>query len=217
MINAVVAGAAGLFLAALLVCELTQLRWWALGTKTAASVLFVVAALLQPRPQEAYFAWVLGGLSLGLVGDVCLALPGKRSFLAGLVAFLLGHIAYVVAFAVLVTKGSWSSPVHALLVIVSAGVLYWLWPKLGSMRGPVIAYVIVITSMVAVAWTAFRDPFQTTLGGGTLLVGAIAFYLSDLFVARERFLVKGFANKLIGLPLYYAGQFLIAFSVGLVS
>jgi hypothetical protein len=41
-----------------------------------------------------------------------------------------------------------------------------------------------------------------------------AFYLSDLFVARQRFVAPAFANRLYGLPLYYLGQFLLAFSVG---
>jgi uncharacterized membrane protein YhhN len=44
--------------------------------------------------------------------------------------------------------------------------------------------------------------------------GAMGFYFSDLFVARERFLKKSFVNKMIGLPLYFIGQFLLAFSVG---
>jgi uncharacterized membrane protein YhhN len=44
--------------------------------------------------------------------------------------------------------------------------------------------------------------------------GAVAFYFSDVFVARDRFMKKEFLNRLVGLPMYYAGQFLIAFSVG---
>ena len=34
----------------------------------------------------------------------------------------------------------------------------------------------------------------------------------DLFVARQRFVAEAFINRLIGLPLYYAGQLLIAWS-----
>ena len=45
--------------------------------------------------------------------------------------------------------------------------------------------------------------------------GALFFYISDIFVARNRFLKLEFFNRLIGLPLYYAGQFLLAFSIGL--
>jgi uncharacterized membrane protein YhhN len=44
--------------------------------------------------------------------------------------------------------------------------------------------------------------------------GAVAFYFSDVFVARDRFMKKEFLNRLVGLPMYYAGQFLIAFSLG---
>ncbi|MBW2297136.1 MAG: lysoplasmalogenase, partial [Deltaproteobacteria bacterium] len=44
--------------------------------------------------------------------------------------------------------------------------------------------------------------------------GALSFYVSDLFVARDRFLKNESLNRLLGLPLYYGGQFLLAFSVG---
>jgi hypothetical protein len=44
--------------------------------------------------------------------------------------------------------------------------------------------------------------------------GALGFYVSDIFVARQRFLKTDFVNRLIGLPLYYGGQFLLAFSTG---
>jgi hypothetical protein len=40
--------------------------------------------------------------------------------------------------------------------------------------------------------------------------------VSDIFVARQRFVTKAFVNRSAGLPLYYAGQFMIAFSTGLV-
>ena len=46
-----------------------------------------------------------------------------------------------------------------------------------------------------------------------LAAGACAFYLSDLAVARERFLVRSITNKLWGLPAYYAGQLLLAWSI----
>jgi len=45
-------------------------------------------------------------------------------------------------------------------------------------------------------------------------LGATCFYFSDLSVARDRFVQKGYINRLIGLPLYYLGQFLLAFSLG---
>ena len=50
-----------------------------------------------------------------------------------------------------------------------------------------------------------------------VFIGATCFYFSDLFVARNRFLKKEFFNRLIGLPMYYVGQFLLAFSLGLLK
>jgi hypothetical protein len=40
--------------------------------------------------------------------------------------------------------------------------------------------------------------------------GAGLFFVSDLFVARGRFVRSGKANQLVGWPLFYAGQFLLA-------
>ena len=46
-----------------------------------------------------------------------------------------------------------------------------------------------------------------------LLLGAVLFLLSDLSVARDRFVAPGFVNRLWGLPFYYGGQVLLAASV----
>ena len=45
--------------------------------------------------------------------------------------------------------------------------------------------------------------------GASLRHGALLFYLSDLCVARERFVVKSKWNGIVGLPLYYAGQLML--------
>ena len=53
------------------------------------------------------------------------------------------------------------------------------------------------------------------LGVGRLEVrlGGLLFWLSDLLVARHRFVRAEPSNRLVGLPLYYAGQYLIALAV----
>jgi uncharacterized membrane protein YhhN len=76
------------------------------------------------------------------------------------------------------------------------------------MTGPVTAYVVIISAMVAAAIGA------TAAGAtGLILIGAIAFYVSDLAVARNRFVAPGAINRYWGLPLYYLGQLLLAWSV----
>jgi len=145
---------------------------------------------------------------------VFLALPQKRMFLLGLISFLVGHVLYCLAFYL--TAGiktvMWFG--SGLALLASAGVYRWLRPHLGTMHGPVVAYIIVITVMVSGASSVLGDLRFGQAGRMMLFAGAAAFYFSDVFVARDRFVRKGFMNRLFGLPLYYAGQFLIAFSLG---
>ena len=191
-------------------------NWLILAFKTPLSMLFVITALLQPRVIPGYFKLIFIGLILGLVGDVCLALPGPGAFRAGLVAFLGGHILYVVAFGILARMRDWFSPLHILIIALSVSIYWWLLPHLGEMLVPVTAYLVVISGMVAGAWAAFRNPEVPRTGAWVILIGAVLFYASDIFVAHQRFVTEHFYNRLIGLPLYYMGQFLLAFSVGLV-
>jgi len=195
----------------------TGSRWMVLTFKTPLSILFVITAWLQPRVMPRYFKLVFIGLILGLVGDVCLALSGQGAFRTGLVAFLGGHILYIIAFAVLARRGDWFSPVILLIIAVSGLVYWWLLPHLGDMLLPVTLYIVVISGMVAGAWAAFRNPEVPRTGAWFILIGATAFYASDIFVAHQRFVMEHFYNRLIGLPLYYMGQFLLAFSVGMVK
>ena len=191
--------------------------WLILGFKTPLSILFVITALVQPRVFPRYFKFVLIGLILGLVGDVCLALPGLTAFRVGLVAFLSGHILYIVAFAILTRRADWSSPVNIMIIAISGCVYMWLLPYLGKMVVPVTFYILVISVMVAGAWSVFRNSRIQRPGAWFILAGAVLFYISDIFVAHHRFVTEQFYNRLIGLPLYYTAQFLLAFSVGLVK
>jgi len=217
MVNIALLAVAAALLAGLLAGERRESTTLKLMFKTPLSVFFVVAALVQSHPLPSYYHLILAGLVFGLIGDVCLALKGRRSFTAGLVAFLLGHILYVVAFVSLTDSRDWLTPVHFLVAAVSAGVLWWLRPRLGPMLVPVALYIVVISVMLAAAWVAFINPALKPTGAWALFVGALSFYASDLFVARDRFVKSEFLNRLIGLPLYYGGQFLLAFSVGLVG
>ena len=96
-------------------------------------------------------------------------------------------------------------------VLLMAWVVWW-WLRRHldrQMVRPVAAYVVVISAMVAVAFGT-----HGFLANWRIAAGACAFFISDLFVARERFVSSGFGNRAWGLPLYYSGQVLLALSVG---
>lgn len=146
---------------------------------------------------------ILAALCLCLVGDLLLTF--KKGFLPGLIAFLLGHLAYVAAFLHWLPL-SWHWPWFALAVVAfAAGTARWLWPHLGSMRIPVMGYLAVICMMLWLALSVglAKAPWPVA-------PGAAMFAVSDLTVARHRFISPGIINRAVGLPLYYTAQLLLA-------
>ena len=186
-------------------------------TKSVLSLLFVITALLQPHSIPAYYHYLLIGLIFCLMGDVCLALPQKKAFMGGLVAFLVGHVFYIFSFLSLTQILHWISTGVFIIFGVSAFIFFWLRPHLKSMLIPVLLYILVITVMASGAWTVFWKSSLQISGRTLVLVGSFCFYFSDLFVARNKFIKEEYRNRLLGLPLYYAGQFMLAFSVDLLK
>lgn len=198
--------AMGALVATLLYAHKTRRRRLEWVVKPLAALLFLAAGLAAGALSHAWGTALFIGLGLAAVGDVLLIPKDRRSFLAGLVAFLGGHVAYGIAFAMRGLDVPWTLASLAGLALIAAPVLRWLWPHVeGKMRAPVLAYVVVITVMVALAVGTFVQR-----GDARLLVGAVAFYLSDLAVARDRFVASGFVNKAWGLPLYFYAQLLLA-------
>ena len=206
-----------ILLACLLYFENKENRRGLIPVKTVLSLLFILMVLVQPHPMLVYYYLLLAGLCFCFVGDVLLALPQKKMFLLGLVSFLIGHVFYIIAFFYAARISVWTLVGTLIILIISVSVFLWLRPHLGSMKLPVLAYIIVITIMLSGACSVLGDSGLIRSGRIMVFAGALSFYFSDLFVARDRFLKKELLNRLIGLPMYYAGQFILAFSVGLLG
>lgn len=174
--------------------------------KPIASLGFLLVAVTQATEPGARTTLVVIGLVLGAIGDVALMGRSDVAFLAGLVSFLLGHVAYAVAFGLDVTI-AWLLIGSLVAITLAVTVSRWLRPHLEppfTVAVPV--YVLVISTMVATGvGSAAAHPLAA--------VGAVLFAASDVAVARERFVVSARANATVGLPLYYAAQLVIAWSV----
>ena len=184
-------------------------------TKQLLSALFILTAISVPHANQKYFRLVLTGLLFCLAGDFFLIFfQSKKLFMAGLISFLIGHVLYCAAFFTMATSGALTLASALLCLALSGTVFVWLKPYLGKMMVPVIAYITVITVMVIGA-TSLAGNDQVNFNGRALaFCGAILFYFSDIFVARHRFVKRVFINRLVGLPLYYTAQFMIACSIG---
>ena len=185
-------------------------------TKISASLAFIATGIFKGGLDWGRFGQlVIVGLVLGAIGDAALLSKVKKPFLAGIGAFLFSHIAYIAAFVVL--QPSWTGVGAALVVLVPVAFLIrrWIGDGAGSLGPAVTGYVVVITAMVACsvgALAAAINPHRIVL-----FAAAVLFFVSDICVARERFVAPGFANRLVGLPLYYGAQLLFAWSVAVVG
>lgn len=198
-----------LAVSALLVAETRKYAAMRAVAKTLASLAFVGVAVALDATASTHGRLILGALLLSLLGDVLLLSQRSRAFLAGLVAFLLAHLLYAVAFLRLGVSPEATGAAAVAALLVAIGVLRWLWPSLGpAWRAPVATYVVVIMMMCTLA-IGHAGPS----GVWSIALGAVAFAASDLAVAREKFVRASFTNKAWGLPLYYAAQLLLAWSV----
>jgi uncharacterized membrane protein YhhN len=209
--TALIVGASAGALVALLVAERRQAEWGRIA-KMVASTGFVGVAVASGAVESGYGRWVLVALGLSWLGDLLLTFASRRAFLAGLGVFLAAHIGYLEAFVVRGIAWMAAAAAAAVALMVVGGVWRWLAPHLDDMmRRPVAGYVVVISAMVAVAVGTTAHDLDLRI-----LIGAVAFFVSDLAVARNRFVAPGFVNRAWGLPLYYLAQVLLALSTAMV-
>ena len=194
----------------LLLAEAASSRRGVWLTKPLAAAAYVWAAVSWGAWGSTYGRWLLLALVLSFCGDLLLIPKDRRGwFRAGILAFLLAHVAYVVAFLRLPIG------LTGLLLgnLCAAGLAWlvfsWLVPRLpAGFRRLVVAYLGVICGMLVAA-------FASAGGSGiwAIALGGSLFAISDLAVARDRFVARSLVNRLWGLPLYFAAQLILASTV----
>ena len=173
--------------------------------KPTASLGFVALALLGQDTPLSHF--ILAALVACALGDVLLIPEGQgATFLAGIGAFALGHALYAAAFWSQDPQLTAAGAGALLMLGVGWQTLRWLGPHLAPpLDRAVYLYIAIIGAMVALAIGA-----SASTGDLRFAAGALTFAISDLSVARERFVQPSFTNLLWGLPLYYAAQLVLA-------
>jgi uncharacterized membrane protein YhhN len=176
-----------------------KLRWI---TKPGVMVLLIgVAFTLRPAgaSQRDVFA---GALFLSLIGDIYLLLQGERWFLAGLVAFLAAHLAYIDGFLFGgLDRGRllYSALAVALVSLLLGGyVLRSMFRGADRRLVPAVSvYLLAISAMVALA---------AATGRPASVAGAGLFYASDSLIAWNRFMRPFAWAPLAVIVTYHLGQ-----------
>lgn len=174
--------------------------WLRSGIKGLTVAPLALMALIQGAPLVAL------ALALCSLGDVVLSRPGQGAFLAGLIAFALGHLAWIVVFFAnfTVSPALLSDPLRLGLLGALAVLAFFmarlLIPRAGPLKEPVAVYLGIIMAMAVTALAT--PPF-------VIVVGAMLFAASDSLLGLQTFVLQHgmgrerIANALIW-PLYWA-------------
>jgi uncharacterized membrane protein YhhN len=178
-------------------------------TPFATICILCIALFNWRRFKESCAFWICTGLFFSLLGDIALLRPTQH-FLPGLVAFLVAHIAYLIAFTCN-AKFPARFSIWLAYIVVAAMLYYVLLPGLPrALKLPVAAYAILLASMAGQAMGRYsvRRTRPTLLAA----IGALLFLLSDTLLSLDRFSsALPYASLLILAP-YFVGQWLIALS-----
>jgi uncharacterized membrane protein YhhN len=146
-------------------------------------------------------------------GDILLLFPNL--FLYGLGAFLMAHLCYIFAFKIAQINPFAIGKVNFIklflynlpIYFVAAFVFFLINPGLGTMKIPVIIYLIVIVLMVTVA----RERFGKTnaVSFWQVFLGGIFFLISDGILALNMFYQPFPESGVLVMGTYIFAQFLI--------
>lgn len=155
--------------------------------------------------------WFALGITFSLAGDVFLMLP-REQFVAGLVAFLLGHLAYLVGLNPTLPPWNLAGLILAFFVGITALQIYrrvahgLLSSGLEGLKTPVLAYTIVISLMLLSALLTLVRPTWDALPALMVSSGALLFFISDTLLAWNKFIAKLPYGSLITITTYHLGQ-----------
>ena len=134
---------------------------------------------------------ILAALLFSWLGDILLL--WSDLFIYGLGAFLMAHVCYIFGFRLAqLPEGrldSWHtirSFLYNLPIYFLAGIVfYFIYPNLGGLKIPVIAYILVIVGMVTTARARFKKVNAASFW--QVFIGALFFLVSDGILALARF------------------------------
>ncbi len=158
---------------------------------------------------------IIGFLS-SAVGDTLIMFSENNDmyFISALIAFLIAHVCYTVAFIIQIFESGrwnqhWSQLAFSTLVVVYGAEFFILnRGSFGSLVVPVLFYCIAIIAMGVAA--VMRDKEKNFKGYFLVVTGAVFFIISDSLLAIDKFKSHFAIADLLILSTYFFAQYLIA-------
>ncbi|MCU0402349.1 MAG: lysoplasmalogenase [Algoriphagus sp.] len=160
---------------------------------------------------------ILSALIFSWIGDILLMWP--HLFVYGLGSFLMAHVCYIIGFKLaqksetrvqrvdFVRSFFFNLPIY----LVASFTFYLINPNLGTMKIPVITYIIVIVSMVVTARDRFKKCDSASFW--QVFIGAILFFISDGIIALSKFYKAFPESGVLIMGTYATAQLLIIMGI----
>lgn len=160
---------------------------------------------------------ILSALIFSWIGDILLL--WSELFVYGLGAFLMAQVCYIIGFRLAQENSGRLEQVNFVrtfffnlpIYLTAAFTYYLINPNLGSLKIPVIIYILVIVSMVATA----RDRYKKSNSDSfwQVFIGAILFFISDGTIAISRFFLDFPESGIVIMGTYVIAQLLIVMGI----
>ena len=193
--------------------------------KILSSFAFVLLAVIVIIHSNSgiYAYGILIALILGFLGDILLSLhpllneKDKELFnLSGLVAFLLGHFAYI---AVFINISGFKLILLPFILIIPLVVLLMIRMKVINSKKasiPALMYSVIISAMLVTAINVFI--YHAVNNSFIILIAAILFVCSDLILTFYNFSKYRLQWMMpLCLIFYYAAEIIFALSIYLIT
>ena len=185
--------------------------------KGIASLCFLITGMMNSNG-SAEARMIVIGLALGFIADILLNLRfvfkahAKPVFLAGILVFLAGHIAYLAA---VFPECPWKLPVIIIAVLLTTVLMIWIFSQITAEKVFKLFGIVYVGAIVLLTVTATANLIHDHSTFHLLfMLGCVFFLISDIILIINTFGEKSkFSKRVVNLSMYYIGQLLIAFSL----
>lgn len=194
-----------LCISAIIAAECDNTFMYTILKPLASAGILCIPILFRKSTNGKYFSYTVAALAFCLMGDILLL--REERFILGLVSFLIGHVLFILSF-LSIRKWKMNWPICALLAVIAMAYFVFIYPSLGQLQFPVLAYVVIITTMSAMGVSIFKsDP---TNANRWLIVGVLLFMDSDMILAYNKFVSPIPLSSLAILSTYWIALYSLA-------
>lgn len=176
-----------------------------------AVMIFVLIYLGKQGGFSSPLIWFIVGAALSLIGDIFLMLPNEK-FIAGMISFGVAYLSYGIGFLYQTNLNNFALVGLVLFILLPGLEIYKQVSKalvrqnLQNLKAPFFIYAIILSFLLATACSTLTGQDWAAFPAFLVSIGALLIYLSDIFLAWNKFVHGLPGGRLINMITYTWGK-----------